>query len=251
VVAGNGTEIRYLVFNVKKAPFDKKEVRQALAQVINRDDIANNVYNGTVQPLYSLVPQGLDGHTEAFKDRYGTPDPAKAKALLQQAGVQTPVPITMWYSPTHYGPATADELNQVKRTLDASGVFSVTLKNTEWEQYQEQYDKQVFQVFHLGWFPDYPDSDNYLSPFLVKGGFFNQNYDNAATNKAIAQEQSETDLQKRVPIFDQIQKTTAEDVPVLPLWQAKQVAAVRTGVSGVQTTFDPSFTFRFYVIDKQ
>jgi peptide/nickel transport system substrate-binding protein len=251
VVAGNGTEIRYLVFNVKKAPFDKKEVRQAMAQVINRDEIANNVYNGTVQPLFSLVPQGLDGHTDAFKDQYGTPDPAKAKALIQQAGIKTPVPITMWYSPTHYGPATADELNQIKRTLDASGVFSVTLKNTEWEQYQEQYDKQVFQVFQLGWFPDYPDPDDYLSPFLVKGGFFNQNYDNPATDKMIAQEQEETDLQKRVPIFDQIQKTTAEDVPILPLWQGKQVAAVRTGVTGVQTTFDPSFTFRFYVIDKQ
>ncbi|HEX6472405.1 MAG TPA: ABC transporter substrate-binding protein [Streptosporangiaceae bacterium] len=252
VVAGNGTEIRYLVFNVKKAPFDKKEVRQALAQVINRDDIANNVYNGTVQPLYSLVPQGLDGHTDAFKEQYGAaPDPAKAKALIQQAGLTTPVPITMWYTPSHYGPASADELNQIKRTLDASGVFSVTLKNTEWEQYQDQYHKQIFQVFQLGWFPDYPDPDDYLSPFLVKGGFFDQNYDNPTADKVIGQEQKEPDLQKRIPMFEQVQKITAEDVPVLPLWQAKQVAAVRSGVTGVETTFDPSFTFRFYVIDKK
>jgi peptide/nickel transport system substrate-binding protein len=251
VVSGNGTEIRYLVFNVHKAPFDKKEVRQALAQVINRDDISKNVYNGTVQPLYSLVPQGLDGHIDAYKDRYGAPDPAKAKSLIEQAGLKAPVPITMWYSPTHYGPATADELNQIKRTLDASGVFSVTLKNTEWEQYQDQYTKQVFQVFQMGWFPDYPDPDDYLSPFLVKGGFFSQNYDNPATDKVIAKEQEEPDLQKRIPMFEEIQKTTAEDAPVLPLWQGKQVAAVRTGVTGVETTFDPSFTFRFWVIDKK
>jgi peptide/nickel transport system substrate-binding protein len=48
-----------------------------------------------------------------------------------------------------------------------------------------------------------------------------------------------------------IQEIGAEDVPTIPIWQGKQVAAVRDGVEGVQDTFDPSFIFRFWVISKK
>src|SRR6185437_3020256 len=68
VVTGNGIEIRYLVFNTKLAPADNVAVRQAIAYSIDRDSIAKNVYNGTVQPLYSMVPQGLTGANTAYKD---------------------------------------------------------------------------------------------------------------------------------------------------------------------------------------
>ena len=249
VVSGNGTEIRYLVFNVKRKPYDNKYVRQALAQTIDRDKINQNIYNGDFQALYSPIPVGLDGHKDVFKDKYGSPDPAKAKALLKKAGEKAPLPITLWYTPTHYGPATADEMNEIKRQLDASGVFKATLKNTEWVQYQTDY-KKLYGAFHLGWFPDYPDSDDYLAPFYLKGGFYENQYDNPKVNDLISKEESEIDLQKRIPIMDQIQKITADDVPMLPLWQAKQQAAVRDGVDGVQSTFDPSYTFRFWVISK-
>jgi peptide/nickel transport system substrate-binding protein len=39
-------------------------------------------------------------------------------------------------------------------------------------------------------------------------------------------------------------------VPVIPVWQGKQIAAVRNGVTGVDKTFDPSFTFRFWLVGK-
>lgn len=249
VVSGNGTEIRYLVFNVKRKPWDNKYVRQALAQTIDRDKINNNIYNGDFTPLYSPIPVGLDGHVDAFKDKYGAPDPAKAKALLKKSGQKAPLNIDLWYTPTHYGPATADEMNEIKRQLDASGVFKVTLKNTEWVQYQTDY-KKLYGAFHLGWFPDYPDSDDYLAPFYFKGGFYENAYDNKQVNDLISKEQGEIDLQKRIPVMKQIEKITADDVPMLPLWQAKQQAAVRDGVNGVQSTFDPSYTFRFWVISK-
>lgn len=249
VVSGNGTEIRYLVFNVKRKPFDNKYVRQAIAQTIDRDKINNNIYNGDFAPLYSPIPAGLDGHKDVFKEKYGAPSPAKAKALLAKAGEKAPLDITLWYTPTHYGPATADEMNEIKRQLDSSGVFNVTLKNTEWVQYQTDY-KKLYGAFHLGWFPDYPDSDDYLAPFYYKGGFYENAYDNPKVNRLIKKEEHEIDLQKRIPVMEQIQDIAAEDVPFLPLWQAKQQAAVRDGVNGVQSTFDPSYTFRFWVISK-
>ena len=67
-------------------------IRRAVAQTIDRQAIADNVYDGTVTPLYSMVPQGLQYATEAFKDEYGeAPDVNAAKQSSQKAGVKTPV----------------------------------------------------------------------------------------------------------------------------------------------------------------
>lgn len=77
VVEGEGTEIRYVVFNTNLPPGQELAARQAAAQLIDRDSIAENVYQGTVEPLYSMIPQGLEYATDAFAQRYGAqPDPA-------------------------------------------------------------------------------------------------------------------------------------------------------------------------------
>ena len=251
VVQGNGIEIRYLVFNTKLAPVNNPAVRQAIAYSIDRNSIATNVYNGTVKPLYSMVPQGLAGANTAYKDLYGSaPDKAKAAALLQQAGVQTPVNLTLWWTPSHYGPVSGDEYTELKRQLEATGLFKVTLQSAEWDTYSKAYPADQYAAFQLGWFPDYPDPDDYLAPFYVKGGFFKNHYDNPQVDQLITQEEGETDQAKRAQIIGQVQNLAAKDVPTIPIWQGNQVAATGTSVTGVDKTFDPSYTFRMWLIGK-
>ena len=67
VHSGPGVVIRYLVFNVKRKPYNNINVRRAIAYLMPRQDIAKRVYHGTVSPLYSMVPKGLPGQTDAFK----------------------------------------------------------------------------------------------------------------------------------------------------------------------------------------
>ncbi len=251
VVTGNGIEIRYLVFNTSLPPVNNPAVRQAIAYSIDRDSIAKNVYNGTVKPLYSMVPQGLAGANTAYKDMYGAaPDKAKAAALLQQAGVQTPVNLTLWWTPSHYGPVSGDEYTELKRQLEATGLFKVTLQSAEWDTYSKAYPADQYAAFQLGWFPDYPDADDYLAPFYVKGGFYKNHYDNPKIDQLITQEEAETDQAKRTPIIDQVQTLAAKDVPTIPIWQGNQVAATGLKVTGVDKTFDPSYTFRMWLIGK-
>ena len=81
----------------------------SIAYLIDRQSIVDNVYNGTVTPLYSMIPVGLFGHTDSYKTEYGaTPNPDAAKKELTDAGITTPVPIEMWWTPTHYGGGSAD-----------------------------------------------------------------------------------------------------------------------------------------------
>ncbi|MGH3342333.1 MAG: ABC transporter substrate-binding protein [Carbonactinosporaceae bacterium] len=251
VVDGEGTEIRYIVFNLKQQPGNEQAVRQAMAMLVDRQAIAENVYSGTVDPLYSMVPQGLQYATKSFADRYGTaPDPEGAKQVLQKAGVKTPVPVELWWTPSHYGPVSADEYTEVKRQLEDSGLFKVTLKSSEWQQYSVAYSEDQYPVFQLGWFPDYPDAHDYTAPFFQDGGFFNNHYKNEEINKLLAEEAASVDPQVREQAFAKIQDIAAEEVPTIPLWQGKQVGAVQQGVKGVADTFDATFIFRMYMISK-
>jgi peptide/nickel transport system substrate-binding protein len=254
VEKGAGGEIRYLVFNLdlqEGTDEQKKAVRQAVAQTIDRQSIADNVYNGTADPLYSMVPAGLPFHTEAFADAYGEePDTDAAAQTLEDAGVKTPVPLGVWYTPTHYGASSADEYAEIKRQLDDSGLFDVTLKSTEWNQYSEAAFTDKYPVYQLGWFPDYPDPDNYAFFSWSKDSFLNDHYSSPEAEKLLAQEKASPDEATREQAFAGLQKLGAEDAPVIPYITFAQVAIAADGVNGVADTLDPSYIFRFWLISK-
>jgi peptide/nickel transport system substrate-binding protein len=250
VATGEGSEIRYWVWRVDGAVGKQAAVRQAAAQVFDREAIADAAYDGTVEPLYSTVPPGYAGQKDAFMEAYGEPDAAKAKQILTDAGIQTPVNLTVGWTPTHYGPNAEDEANEVKRQLDESGLFKVTLKSTEWEQYQTLYKEGAYDLFHLGWFPDYPDTDDYLSVFLVDGGFFQNGYTNAEVNQLVADEQGTDDQAAREDAFGKLQDITARDVPLIPSWVGPNVGVYGAGIEGVEDTLDPAFIFRFWLVSK-
>ncbi len=252
VEEGAGGEIRYLNFNIdlqEGSDEEKLAVRQAVAQVIDRESIASNVYNDTAVPLYSMVPSGLDFHTEAFADEYGeAPDVDAATQTLEDAGVDTPVPLEIWWTPTHYGPSSGDEYAEIKRQLDESGLFDVTLESTEWNQYSEAAFTDKYPVYQLGWFPDYPDADNYTSSFYSKDSFLNIHYENPEMEKLLATEKAETDEAAREDAFAQIQQIGAEDAPTIPYIELNQVAVTQEGVEGAAETLDPSYIFRYWLI---
>jgi peptide/nickel transport system substrate-binding protein len=252
VVKGEGTGIQYLAFATQKGPFAKKEVRQAVSALLDRQAIATQVYNDTVTPLYTMVPNGLPGHDEAFKTAFGDmPDPAKAKSLLDDAGVTTPVTATLWYSPDHYGEASADMFAEIKRQLEADGLFKISIKSAAWEQYKTDYAAGAYEGWQLGWYPDFPDTDNYLSPFYAKENFIGDGYgySNPKMDELLTKEKSTDDQAERQAVFKELQSIAADDAPVVPLWQDSMIAAVREGVTGVEDTFDPLYTFRFWLVD--
>ncbi|HKG43989.1 MAG TPA: ABC transporter substrate-binding protein [Gaiellaceae bacterium] len=248
---GSGASIRYLVLNLKMAPTDKLAVRKAIAYLMPRQTIAKRVYHGLVKPLYSMVAAGLPGHIDAFKTTYGaSPSLAKARAALNAAGVRTPVNITLWYTPSHYGDSSADEFAEIKRGLEQGNLFNVTLKSAEWAQYSDALGKQ-YGAFQLGWFPDYVDGENYLLPFYdAKSNFTSNNYNSAKMNALLAKEQATKALAKRIAFIKQAQTLAAKDAPIIPYWQAAMVAVSRNNVKNIGRTLDPTFIMRFWLISK-
>ena len=116
-----------------------KAIRQAVAQIIDRQAISDNAYDGTVTPSYSIVPPGFGGQKDSFKEKYGEPNADAAKQILDAAGVKTPVKITLGYPPEHYGPNAVDEATELADQLNSSGLFEATTDDAAWEEYQTLY----------------------------------------------------------------------------------------------------------------
>lgn len=252
LVEGAGMEISYLVFNPKDPWSGKKAVRRAVAQVVDRGAIAHNVYKDTVEPLYSMVPRGLTGHTTDFFDDFGDPSAGKAAAILSDAGITAPVPLTLWYTTDRYGSATEPEFKELKRQLEASKLFTVTLKSRPWKTYEQGYRKGEYPVFGRGWFPDFPDADNFIAPFVGKDNAVSTPYVSPQiTDELLPQSRRESDRGAVVRQFERAQQIMADDARLLPLWQGKQYIAASDEISGGERALDPSTIMMMWELQRK
>ena len=224
VIEVPGLYIRYVVIKTDASPTDNVLVRRALAAAVNRNEIAQTVFKGTVEPLYSLVPRGLWSHTDAFK-KYGDGNIELARKLLQQAGYseENKLHIELWYTPTHYGDTEAQLAAILKQEWESTGMITVDVKSSEWSQYVDQLRSGQMMVSLLGWYPDYLDPDDYLTPFLASSanGWTGTGYSNPTVDQLLKQAQTLTDQNARAQIYKQVQDILADDVPYIPLIQGK------------------------------
>jgi peptide/nickel transport system substrate-binding protein len=238
-----GLSIQYLAFNTDDPSVKDKAVRQAMAAVIDRGEIAAKVYNSTAEPLYSLIPTNISSHKNSFYNRYGDPSPEKAAKILDDAGIPTPVKMSLHYASDRY---VAKEYELIKKQLDATKLFSVTVKGTEWTKFRAAGKRGDYPVYGLGWVPDFPDPDNFIAPFLEKDNFLNSPYKNERAHALIPQSRRQADRATATKAFGELQDIVAEDVPVLPLWQGKNYVAARSGVTGVERLLNAGFDIQLW-----
>ena len=261
---GQSPYIRYLVFNTcspagvislwcpRATPFQDVRLRRALAYATDRADINSTAYAGSVAPLYSLIPMGMFGHTEALRSVYGSaPNLAAAQALLTAAGYSagSKFAFKLWYTPSHYGDPEIFVAQALKRAWEATGMITVTLDQTDWASYKAAYRTGGFDVFLLGWFPDYFDPDNYVFPFLHSSGTpsFGNWYKNVTMDGKIVDQAATSDPATRQADFTEIQSGLAWDAPYIPLFQGTQQVVFKPTVTGI--VLDPIQFFRYFTIN--
>ncbi|MEU6481845.1 ABC transporter substrate-binding protein [Streptomyces sp. NPDC047017] len=246
-----GLEIRYLAFNTEAPSVKNKAVRQAMAQVVNRSDLVAKVYGTQAEALYSLIPATITGHSNSFFNKYGDPDIGKARALLTKADITTPVKLTLHYTTDHYGPATKQEFEILQQQLNSSGLFDVSIEGTPWQTFRPAEKKGAYDVYGMGWFPDFPDADNYIAPFLDKDNTLSSPYvNNEIRNTLLPQSRREADRLSAAGSLTSIQDIVARDVPLLPLWQGKQYVAARDDVTGAAYVINSSATLSLWELGR-
>lgn len=248
VYEADGSETRNLYFDTRSgSPLHDTDVRRAMAWLIDREQLASSVYDGTVEPLYSLVPAGITGHATSFFDSYPERNTQKARKLLKSAGVSIPVSFSYGYG-LGSGSAAAEAM-ELKRQLEASGLFKVNVKGYEWTDFQKRWATGKLDAYAVGWVADYPDPDTFAGPLVGTGSTMNTGYSSKAVDNYISGSRQFADRSRVAGDFRDLQQVIAEDVPVIPLWQRKEYVVTSADIGGGQFLADGNGVFRLWKLD--
>ncbi|URM88761.1 ABC transporter substrate-binding protein [Streptomyces sp. MRC013] len=242
---GQSAETHYLAINLRRKtnPLAHVAARRAVATLVDRGHLAGKVYGHTVTPLYSLIPQGITGHSTAFFDAYPEVDPEHAKQLLESAGIATPARFALG----HQSGTAALEAKELERQLEAGGAFEVTLvEEDDWPTYQRRYARGDFDAFITGWAPDFPDPETFTQPLLGPDSILGNGFSSPEVDTAIRMTQKQTDRGLTREQFRRIQRTIAKSVPLVPLWQQKDYVVTRPHVGGGQYLADGTGVWRLW-----
>lgn len=220
VVAG-GTEGKTIVaINNKKKPFDDVRVRRALAAAIDRKAVIDGSSEGHGAPIGShMVPSDAGYIDLTGVNPY---DPAKAKALLKEAGVVVPLNVTLTLPPPPYarkgGEIIAAELAQV-------GVIA-KIENVEWAQWLAGPFKGNFDLTLISHVEPL-DFSQYANPAYYWG------YDSKAYDGLLAQYDASTDATDRTRLLGDLQRRLSTDSVNVYLYQLPQFAVGKKQLKGM------------------
>jgi peptide/nickel transport system substrate-binding protein len=225
--------VAYVGINQKMPPMDKLEVRQAVAAGLDREAVVNNFYAGRGEVATQFMPPSLFGYADdVMKYTY---DPAKAKALLQKAGVQTPLQIDFWY-PTDvsrpYMPDPKRNFEAFAASLNKSG-FKVVPHSAPWspDYLGRAQEGKAGHLHLLGWTGDFGDPDNFI------GVFFQQptdqfGFENAELTQVLDDAEVETDEARRTSLYQEANRMIMEFLPGVPYVHTEPALAFNANVKG-------------------
>jgi len=233
---GTGAFIQYLCLQEKYWPFNETNIRQAIGAAINRSTIVNTVFVGQAQELFSLIPIGMAGHTDAFAN-LGDPNYTKTQELLAPYGFNetNKLTFTLWYETSGHYPQSLQQAQVLKSSLEASGVLTVNLDGLDWPGYRSARQNEEMEAFIMGWYPDYIDADDYIYPFVHSSGgsWIHINYADPQMDQLIEWARGNTTAATRNSLYSQIQNLMVTDSPIIPVYQGAAFAVTSLKVKGI------------------
>jgi peptide/nickel transport system substrate-binding protein len=206
----------------------RQAVNYAIDKVAYRDAIAER-YAATSELASTILAPGSLGY-RAY-DLYPTPggrgDPAKARALLAEAGY--PDGLTLGFATL--GGRLAAGRKPIEASLKKAGIDLKVTTNREWDPHFEALGNHAKRLEHQlaqsGWILDYlgdnarqsivPQYDSRL-PSDVGGNF--SEYHNPEVNRLIDRALAELDRDRRAVMWAEIDQRIMRDAPLVPLvWE--------------------------------
>jgi peptide/nickel transport system substrate-binding protein len=223
------TAVAHLALNIREAPLSNVKFRQALAYATDRAAIAKAVCFGNCTPATTFLPMTTPLFNKGSK---GYPyDPNKAKQLLKESGVATPVTLKVMYR-------SGDAVQQptavvLKETWGKLGV-NLELEPLDRATETQRYRANQFQIRITGWTNDIPDPSQLASYALgfTESQSYHSGYQSAEMDGLLAKGLREVNPEKRRQVYYEIQELALKDSPLIILYYAPYTIAINKKMKG-------------------
>ena len=229
----------FVALNSQHPPLDKPQVRQAINLAFDRASYLQSVFEGSASAADGPLPANTWGHAG---DLPGYPhDPAKARALLAEAGLADGFKTTIWTRPAgsllNPNPTLGAQLLQAD--LAKIGI-QAEIRVIEWGELIRRAKAGEHDLLFMGWAGDNGDPDNFLTPQFacasVESGLNFARYCDPQLDKLISDAKSNSDQAKRAELYQQAQTLIQQQALWLPLAHPTAFTLLRKGVTGYQVS---------------
>ncbi len=239
VVQVSSGSFNYLGFPLYEEEFQDVRIRRALSMAIDRETIADKVYNGLVQPAQDVIAPFVQGSRTDACGEVCTYNPQKAKQLYEAAGGLPGDTITIWFNNDGGHEQWIQAVGNGWRTVLG---LDYELESQPFTPYLETLDtrEEVDGPYRLGWLPDYPSPENYLDPLYGEGSSNYGKWSGPAQENFIdlvAKGDAAPTIEEGVDFYQQAADVILEELPVIPLWFGEAFIVYSENVGNVQ--YDP------------
>ena len=232
VVTGDGLAYTGINFNIANGPgagtdFGRdRRVRLAFEAAIDRDAANQVVYGGLFSPTAQANIAGSPMYVPEVKPPPRDLD--RARALLRDAGVALPVPVTL----TLTNSPDIQQAAEVIQAMAAEAGFDVRLRVMEFASALQAGYAGDFQAFLIGW-SGRSDADGNTWQLLHTGGTFNfGHWSNAEADAAMDEARTVSDLAARRALYARLWTVEQKEMPLVYLWTAKNIVGLRADLHG-------------------
>jgi dipeptide transport system substrate-binding protein len=226
----------YIAFRADKPPFDKLEVRQALAEAIDLKALVASVFQGTGTPTGAMVSASLWGHDDHVQPP--TYDPVAAKALLAKAGYPDGFSTQIWAIPVAraYMPNGRQAAELIQADWAKLGV-KAEIVSYEWGEYLRRIRAGEAPVGMLGGTWDYPDPSQLLYGYFAcpngvpRPGDWSH-WCNAEYSDLVSKANVISDQAERAKLYIEAQDVFARQVPAVLFASTDAFVVARKNVVG-------------------
>ena len=209
-----------LAINNKKKPLDDVRVRRAIMHAIDRQAFIDGVLEGLAKPIGSHAAPTDVGYVDLTGLYAFNPD--KARALLKEAGVSTPLNLTLTLPPPSY----ARKGGEVVAAMLAKVGINAKIENVEWAQWLAGPFKGNFDLTIINHVEPL-DYMQYANPAYYWG------YDSKVFNEIAKKRAEAARGRQQVQLYGDIQRQIANDAVNAFLFNPSQVSVARRGLKGL------------------
>ena len=245
VETGAGTRLAYLAFNLRDPILKDVRVRQAIAYALDRKPMIEYLWRGNAQPARSILPAqswAYNGDVPAYDHDVGT-----ANALLDAAGYPAVNGVRFHITmKTSTDPNTRLMVAVMQQQLREAGI-ALDIRSFEFATFYFDVTHGAFQMYGLRWIGGNEDPDIFEYAFhsskFPPNGANRSFYSNPKVDALIDKARREIDPAVRKPLYAEVQRTIAEDVPYIDLFYLDNVLVHTRRVKNVK--LNPSGNYDF------